>query len=417
MTNDKRRPLVSENPPCENWRPKRVENAYCICDSQGVQQSHGVYLGKDNKYELIRHLSSGGSSLIYLALDREENKIVIIKELFSYELAERGEISRDSDSFDIIPVNNENDAEITEDIAKFMDQQRDSDVSDEIRFCSSDNETWQNDPNFFSVNGLPYESKHENAINLYWVIDTHAGRTLDNASFSTQDRLLDIIGTTINICKAVEYFHEKKGRIHCDLTPGNVYISDVKIEDPNIPSDALCSHAVMLIDLGSSHPLNSSGIWDSDNDAKPYFSKSGKFSPPEFDEGMYKNHPGKIGTRSDVYSIVKILYYLLLKDVPAEEKGCEPILRDLYSIPYIHEQPKPIQEFLINIIKDGTSSRKRFNTCEELSSRLTELYNAILNIGITPLMLRVNAAQLASQVGNYIKQEYIPDIKEKTTNR
>ncbi len=137
-------------------------------------------------------------------------------------------------------------------------------------------------------------------------IDQHVGTSATkSASDASSDRFEAILGPFLAICEAVQHAHQH-GVIHRDLKPANI----------RVDSDGLPRVLDFGLARGSAPTENSSDV-SMELTQSGHFLGSLSWASPEHALGK----PEGIDTRSDIYSLGLILYYLLTGKHPYSVEG------------------------------------------------------------------------------------------------
>ncbi len=265
-----------------------------------------------NKYIIEKVLSKdGGFSIIYLAKNIENEKLVVIKELVSIDTKRVGDKVHWEDNYQYLAF-----SELFKSEAKVLEE--------------------SNHKNIVNY----YDSFEENN-SIYLVIEYVEGLTLREyyQKGKTLSHTMDIFG---EILEGIEYIHNKN-ILHRDIKPDNIIINYSK--EKNL--------SVKLIDFGSACWL------DKKDDDFVRVTKS--FSPIE----MYGTE-SKQGFETDIYSVFATLYYMIegekIKGAP--ERIFEPEI--FFN--------KNIDEHLRNLIKKNLHIElgKRDKSIESIKKKLVK---------------------------------------------
>lgn len=182
------------------------------------------------QFEEVEEVSRGGSAIIYKAYSKSKNRYYIIKE-FCPKVFESF-FSR-SDSHLLVFG---------------------ADVDDTIRStitkCCSNfkNESLQSNTLFIDTASNSNYIFHSELLNApcsdsaYLLIDTESGRALSEILDAKNTTMKQKLRITSNIMHALYQAFWKKGYIHCDIKPANIFVLD--------------NYSVKIIDIGSAYKLD-----------------------------------------------------------------------------------------------------------------------------------------------------------------
>ena len=225
---------------------------------------------KISGYKILKKISYGGFSIVYLAYDKD-NKPYAIKEFFPSNLHLRSK----GDKLSFI-----NDVEKT----KFMNGLKNFKNETEIVMNIKHNNII-NIINFFEYNGtayivMPYE--YGTTLNKYVML---------SGLFNEKK----IISIAIGVFSAIQKFHEN-GVVHLDLKPNNIWVRP--------------SGEALILDFGAARNISD---FRSDLNIKmpPY---TPGYAAPEQHKEYYK--PSRIGPWTDYYALGATIYALFNKSAP-----------------------------------------------------------------------------------------------------
>ena len=384
-----------------SWRVAGSAGAYHAVDSNDrILPDNGLL----KNYQLVEYVGAGGSSLCYKAVDKLAGRIVIIKELYPYSLADRGLIVRRE--MDIIPAQNINEQDlktVLSDYEKGFQQELRS--GNDVRFFSDVNSGIANDPRFLSSADVTYEGSKD-SLNKYQMIDTQAGVFLDKLTFQLKGRkrVIDILSLEMQILIALKILHNEKHLVHLDLKPANILVSKSYVNKEELWGN----HPVILIDFGSALPVGEDGII---LEEKPVLSSTLEYAASEVKQHQFK----RIGKRSDICSAMIILQKMLLQDAgPYEYRSCE-LIKQSESISNLNMEE---QKLLVSLLKDGIE-RRRFETVEMVMEELERVIRILKNIGVDELLIKKNAAKKAREIilSGQINSDLLCDVSPVPYNK
>ena len=223
----------------------------------------------NNRYEIVRYISSGGFGITYEAFDRGFKARVAIKELYIKEIC-----YREANSI-TVSINETNEQTFVTHRRKFIEEAR------RLHDLSH--------PNIVKVSDVV-----ETNGTAYFVMEYIDGKPLSRVDIPLSERMARWY---INpILDALEYVHNK-GLLHLDIKPGNIMIDR--------------SGNAILIDFGTSKVYG-----DTDGNSLS-LSTSLAYTPGYAPlEQMSVKTVKDLGTYSDIYAIGTTLYYILTGEKP-----------------------------------------------------------------------------------------------------
>ena len=223
----------------------------------------------NNRYEIVRYISSGGFGITYEAIDKAFNARVAIKELYIKEIC-----NREADSL-TVSINETNEPTFVTHRRKFIEEAR------RLHKLSHPNIVKVSD--VFETNGT-----------AYFVMDYIDGKPLSRIDVPiTESMARHYID---HILDALEHVHSN-GVLHLDIKPGNIMIDN--------------SGKAILIDFGASKVFG-----DSDGNSLS-LSSSLAYTPGYAPlEQMSVKTVKDLGPYSDIYSLGATLYYILTGEKP-----------------------------------------------------------------------------------------------------
>lgn len=223
----------------------------------------------NNRYEIVRYISSGGFGITYEAIDKAFNARVAIKELYIKEIC-----NREADSL-TVSINETNEPTFVTHRRKFIEEAR------RLHKLSH--------PNIVKVSDVI-----ETNGTAYFVMDYIDGKPLSRIDVPiTESMARHYID---HILDALEHVHSN-GVLHLDIKPGNIMIDS--------------SNKAILIDFGASKVFG-----DSDGNSLS-LSTSLAYTPGYAPlEQMSVKTIKDLGPYSDIYALGATLYYILTGEKP-----------------------------------------------------------------------------------------------------
>ena len=242
----------------------------------------------NNRYEILRYISSGGFGITYEAIDKAFNARVAIKELYIKEIC-----NREADSL-TVSINETNEPTFVTHRRKFIEEAR------RLHKLSHPNIVKVSD--VFETNGT-----------AYFVMDYIDGKPLSRIGVPISEAMARHY---INpILDALEHVHSN-GVLHLDIKPGNIMIDN--------------SGKAILIDFGASKVFG-----DSDGNSLS-LSSSLAYTPGYAPlEQMSVKTIKDLGPYSDIYALGATLYYILSGEKPLlpgeilENDGKLPLIENI----------------------------------------------------------------------------------------
>lgn len=337
--------------------------------------------------ELLGH---GGSGLTYKCLSSDGN-YYCLKEVYPTELADC--LVRRDDGRIIL-----NSPFDSEEMRRKWDWYHENLIREEEkqRSASSDVAAEANDPYFLKSYGTFVADNG----NLYARYDMQKGEPMSHMleTLSPEESLAILI----TACKKLARLHEEKGMLHLDLSPSNLYVIE----------HALGKEAYFL-DFGSAKAMGEA------DDAHRFSSTEG-YSPVEIMARTEGNRSDiyKIGTYSDTFSLVAILFKALVGETYSVDYRFEP---DLW-IRRVRERLEKcgageVADRLIGILRRGLSeSTTRYQSADELFRDLCGVYQAMTGKGC-----QINAliSDIDKRIADFEKalMQKIGDEGEKTRSK
>ena len=223
----------------------------------------------NNRYEIVRYISSGGFGITYEAHDNGFNNRVAIKELYIKEIC-----SREADSL-TVSINETNEPTFVIHRRKFIEEAR------RLHKLSH--------PNIVKVSDVI-----ETNGTAYIVMEYIDGKPLSRVDVPLSETIAR--GYINSILDALEYVHNK-GLLHLDIKPGNIMIDS--------------SGKAILIDFGTSK------VYGDSNGNSLSLSTSLAYTPGYAPlEQMSVKTVKDLGPYSDMYALGTTLYYILTGEKP-----------------------------------------------------------------------------------------------------
>ncbi|MCQ2289372.1 MAG: serine/threonine protein kinase [Muribaculaceae bacterium] len=274
------------------------------------------------KYEIVRHLASGGFGNTYEAMDVNLNKKVAVKEFFVKDFC-----TRDSNTTMVLVTTASKKALISHLKHKFIDEAR--------AIASMEHE-----------NIIKVQTLFEENDTAYYVMDYIDGESLNDLIKKRgpfpEDEAIAIIK---KVAGALGYMHEQ-GRFHLDVKPGNIMMrKDGK---------------VILIDFGSSKQYAEVG---GENTAALTPCYTPGYAPAE----QMHTKATEFTAASDVYALGATLYKLLTGLTPP---SAIDLLNDDETLSY----PGTLSEATITVIERSMIPQrsKRLQTTSEFTQLLND---------------------------------------------
>lgn len=369
------------------WKAVRHGKYYRAADQNGNALPDSCIL-KD--YQIVELLSFGGSSLCYKAVNKNTGHIQVVKELYPYVLAKEGLIYRDGTEIrekpDLDPKAHER-VKNTFERGFLLEQE----ANDSVRFYQEETGT-TNDPRFLSSSPVAFEG-HPKALNRYQVIDTQAGTFLDKVIFESdgRERVIDVLSLIKQLLISIRVLHKEKKRVHLDLKSENLLVSRAHVNNEK----QWGNHPVILIDFGSSVPVDDDGRIIIGNEGINLTSTM-SYAAPEVENAALDEDYSTIGVWSDIFSVFIIAQHLLLSDADiadADDLSCESIRESRSAVKLSEDE----QQLLIGFLRSGLDTRK-IDTADKAIEELDILIEVLNDHGIHPILIQKNARRIAAQI-------------------
>lgn len=372
------------------WQIKKdYDRAYVfvVDETEEREITSGCTIGD---YELLELVGEGGSCLCYKALNLVTGKIGIIKELYPYDLARRALIVRCG--ADIFPVEGISAAQIEAVNKAYKEgfaQELAANESNQYRITDHG---VNNDPSYFASFLIKWpERVKSGALNQdYLVIETHSGACLNEIALQGvgKQRVLECLELAKRILERVRDLHNEKHRLHLDISPSNLFVSQMKVGT----QEDYSKNIVILIDYGSSFKLDNNGKVIHSGEL---YSASPKYMAPE----LANLDIDRIGPQTDLFSVSKVLQELLVRDSTKTARSWRATaLRD----PHVSALPAPMSEYLVDTIASLTTT-KRPASVNEMISILSDIEDVIMERGISPVLMKYRAQQKAEALKRKIE--------------
>ena len=324
-------------------------------------------------YEVLRLIGNGGSCLAYHALNTQNGEIICLKELYPLRLSHQ--LQREGTA--LCPAEGVAAEELKGELADYFNTELHT--SEAVRYTESAG-GMTNDGQFLPAVEVPCE---EGTLARYLQISTMGGAPLSQCGFdetlSHRQRVLDKLLVIQRIAETLEQFH-KKGFLHLDLKPENIFLSNLTQGDGSF----LGNHHVFLLDLGSSAAVDENGKMT----ASAQVSTTLYYAAPELKDYMLAQAQGdkwlieelskKISYSSDIYALASMLFHFLLDGVKRPDFGeysCTSIKKNAD----VAALPTPLQNKLVHFIQRemSTDPENRSQTVAELMAALKPLIDAL----------------------------------------
>ena len=330
-------------------------------------------------YQIEECIGAGGTSLVYKAKDKQDNKYVVIKEY--YPAAKRK--NEKNEEYLWSPFKREGlslilkEGQKTGSFDSRNHYEREQFVSDSLRFEGKNNYSGLLEQTVLDTSG---EQGFSDSCSSYAVMRTAYGKTLSDYIDSNKGNsgyIRDILSIIIEVVKRLSRFHNN-GILHLDVTPGNIYL--LINEDTPVP---------VFLDYGSSQLKDKYDI--------QLATCSIGFSAPEVDDP-----DSDITEKTDIFSIGAVLYYALfnelfntlMTDDPSIECSLEFFKKtvdnsDLFSN-YSQGTRHAFAVFFDEILNECPEERG-FSSCNQLLEALNELLEIINSNGCHSSVIFDNA--------------------------
>ena len=266
----------------------------------------------NGRYTIKKVLGSGGFAVTYLAIDsKEQNKDIVIKELFMNEYCKR-----DSKTYDIIAVNSSDNEQIIKTaIAKFIGE------VEKIKNIQH--------PNIVKV----FDAFAEHNTYYYtmeYLQNGYLEDLISKGKISEQDAVKYIKGVASGLAKM-----HSMNMAHLDIKPANIMLNN--------------EGEAVIIDFGSTKRCDSMGMQCTGNPLV----LSNRFAAPEL---FTNKHLTQFSPKADVYSLGATLFVMLTKRLPID-----------------YRYTKGLSNKIKNVIRRATAKfNYRINNIEEFLAILNE---------------------------------------------
>ena len=332
----------------------------------------GDKLALNSEYKIIEEIGKGTSSIVYLAEDCSNSRLVLIKELYPKNLG----IFRNTDNSLVIPSSSNDNFEIYKSyLREAVKLQIEFHNSDELANSTSDAERI-----------IEYNNT------LYVVMGRVVGKSYDKVTLESLNSVLKICKS---LTKAISFYH-LKGYLHLDIKAENVF----KIKE----TDEL----VKLFDFDSVHKKEDI----INKNCKPTYSKS--CAAPEvkkIEHGKYD----EIDERSDIYSIGAMLFKKVMdRDVDTEDS--RPKKRwDFTNIELLKTESPQAKSALTEIFRNTLARNKEYRY--KSTDELIEALDKAIEITSNKIFLCDHNITTTTSKDYYISRaDKVREIREKLEN-
>ena len=326
----------------------------------------------NNKYKIIEEIGKGTSSIVYLAEDCSNSRLVLIKELYPKNLG----IFRNTDNSLVIPSSSNDNFEIYKSyLREAVKLQIEFHNSDELANSTSDAERI-----------IEYNNT------LYVLMGRVVGKSYDKV---TPESLNSVLKICKSLTRAISFYH-LKGYLHLDIKAENVF----KIQE----TDEL----VKLFDFDSIHKKEDI----INKNCKPTYSKS--CAAPEvkkIEHGKYD----EIDERSDIYSIGAMLFKKVMdRDVDTEDS--RPKKRwDFTNIELLKTESPQAKSALTEIFRNTLARNKEYRY--KSTDELIEALDKAIEITSNKIFLCDHNITTTTSKDYYISRaDKVREIREKLEN-
>lgn len=338
---------------------------------QVLKHNNKLFLA-NNEYKIIEEIGKGTSSIVYLAEDCSNSRLVLIKELYPKNLG----IFRNTDNSLVIPASSNDNFEIYKSyLREAVKLQIEFHNSDELANSTSDAERI-----------IAYNNT------LYVVMGRVVGKSYDKVTPKSLDSALKICKS---MTKAISFYH-LKGYLHLDIKAENVF----KIQE----TDEL----VKLFDFDSVHKKEDI----INKNCKPTYSES--CAAPEVKKIQHGKYD-EIDERSDIYSIGAMLFRKVMhRNVDVEDS--RPKKRwDFTNIELLKTESPQAKSALTEIFRKTLARNKedRYKSTDEL----IEALDKAIEITSNKIFLCDHNITTTTSKDYYISRaDKVKEIREKLEN-
>ena len=332
----------------------------------------GDKLALNSEYKIIEEIGKGTSSIVYLAEDCSNSRLVLIKELYPKNLG----IFRNTDNSLVIPSSSNDNFEIYKSyLREAVKLQIEFHNSDELANSTSDAERI-----------IEYNNT------LYVLMGRVVGKSYDKV---TPESLNSVLKICKSLTRAISFYH-LKGYLHLDIKAENVF----KIQE----TDEL----VKLFDFDSIHKKEDI----INKNCKPTYSKS--CAAPEvkkIEHGKYD----EIDERSDIYSIGAMLFKKVMnRDVDTEDS--RPKKRwDFTNIELLKTESPQAKSALTEIFRNTLARNKEYRY--KSTDELIEALDKAIEITSNKVFLCDHNITTTTSKDYYISRaDKVREIREKLEN-
>ena len=251
----------------------------------------------DDRYLILKKLGKGGMSVVYRALDKEDDKEVALKFLNPVNTLPYLEL--------VVKFRNE---------VKVVSKLNHSNI---IKFHATGD-----------YNGIPY------LVTEVLEGDSLAGLLKKGATFSTNEALT-LVG---KVAEALHCVHSHN-IIHRDVKPSNIFVVNSATDQPEIK----------LLDFGLAHIMELSDL-----EKKHDMSGTFAYMSPEA-TGIIRK---QLDERSDLYSVGVIFYYLLTKRLPFQSSNTAELLHQIAAMKAapLHKLNPHLPDVIVRMVRQFLQS-------------------------------------------------------------
>lgn len=361
-----------------------------------VESENGV------RYMIDRTAGTGGFSIMYIAHQENTSRYVALKELFPRHVNGNAIVERNEDGRLVIydPLSDHaehDDTKEWQDLSKYLYREVELTKKAAAVYNDDGGIEAQNNPDILQVT----EPFRDTKGNLYIAVDTAQGEALrdyisegfvrdDSCKVLTNGRLSELLSIMESAALILDRLHSDNRLLHLDLSLDNIYITKT------VGGTMLKPY---IIDYGSAYERNN----PSEEVSHQY--TVNPFSPPEVAALAELNDPDcgyKVGTFSDTYSIVAILFWALTERVWSTEmlfrNDWKTRIRNEYAPDLYGGSGSVLAEQLISFFEKGLASSpsNRFQSATQLCEKIRGLQKAVHDQG--RLLSKISDDELVSYI-------------------